>query len=270
MLLDRFKDKIVVISGASSGIGREMALQLARHGARVVLGARREEELRRVAEECAGRGGQAAYRRTDISREEDARALAELAVERFGGIDVLINNAGFTMYSPFEELRDLSVAERIMRVNFLGSVYLTYYALPHLKKSRGRLVAVSSLTGKTGVPTRSLYAASKHAMAGFFDSLRIELKKHGVSVTVLYPGFVKTPIRENALGPDGKPLGSSHIDEGSAMEVEEAVRRMLEAVARRKRELVMGARARLGLWLKLIAPSLVDRMAERSVSSGKT
>ncbi len=270
MSLEVFREKVVVISGASSGIGREMALQLASQGANLVLGARREELLGEVAEECGKRGGRAVYRKTDVTSKEDARALINLAVEKFARLDALINNAGITMYSPFEEIKDLSVADRIIQVNFLGSVYLTYFALPYLKETRGRLVAVSSLTGKTGVPTRSLYAASKHAMAGFFDSLRIELRKYGVSVTVLYPGFVKTPIRENALGPDGKPLGKSHIREEGAMDVEEAVRKMLTAVAKRKRELVMGTRAKIGLWLKLIAPSLVDRMAEKSISSGKT
>ncbi|HSH69482.1 MAG TPA: SDR family NAD(P)-dependent oxidoreductase, partial [Deferrisomatales bacterium] len=143
------------------------------------------------------------------------------------------------------------------------------HALPLLRKSRGRLAAVSSLAGRTGVPTRSGYAASKHAMTGFFDSLRIELAGSGVSVTVVYPGFVTTEIHTRAFGADGRPLGTSPLQEGVAMTAEECAARIVTAVERRRRQLVMTRRGRLGLWLKLIAPGLVDRIARNAIERGR-
>lgn len=126
------------------------------------------------------------------------------------------------------------------------------------------------MTGKTGVPTRSGYAATKHAMVGFFDSLRIEVARYGITVTIIYPGFVATRIRENALGKDGKPLGRSHIQEEKAMDAEKAAELILKAIARRKRELVMTFKGKIGPWLKLIAPGLVDKIAEKAIKKGKT
>jgi short-subunit dehydrogenase len=181
----------------------------------------------------------------------------------------LINNAGISMWTPFDQLQDLAILDRIMRVNYLGAAYLTYYALPHLKQTRGRLVAVSSLAGKYGVPTRSGYAASKHAMVGFFDSLRIELLETGVSVTIVYPGFVTSEIRERAFGADGQPLKQSPVRESEVMSAEECARIMIDAIARRKREAVMTLRGKLGQWLKLIAPGLVDKVARKAIEEGK-
>jgi short-subunit dehydrogenase len=156
-----------------------------------------------------------------------------------------------------------------MQTNYLGSVYCTHYALPYLKQTHGQIVGVSSLTGKTGVPTRSAYAASKHAMVGFFDSLRIELAPSGVSVTMIYPGFVSSNMRQHALGANGKPLGASPVRESQVMPVEECVRLMVGAMAGRKRELVMTLRGKLGQWLKLIAPGLVDRIAQDAITKGR-
>jgi len=146
----------------------------------------------------------------------------------------------------------------------MGAVYCTRHALPHLRAARGRIVGISSLAGRTGVPTRTGYSASKHAMTGFFDSLRIELDGSGVTVTMIYPGFVATGIRENATGPDGKPILVDPV-KGDAMGVEECVRRIVQAMERREREVVMTARGKMGLLLKVIAPSLVDRIAKRAV-----
>jgi NAD(P)-dependent dehydrogenase (short-subunit alcohol dehydrogenase family) len=202
-----------------------------------------------------------------VTDPEQCRALVDEAVERFGGIDVLVNNAGISMWARFEEVSDLTLFERIMRVNYLGSVYCTHHALPHVKRARGLLVAVSSLTGKTGVPTRTGYAASKHAMQGFFESLRIELLGSGVDVLVASPGFVRTGIRERVLGPDGEPTGASPRDEagGRTMSLEECTRILVRTIDRREREVVMTAAAKVGMWMKLLAPALVDRVALRAV-----
>lgn len=256
-----------VITGASAGIGEALALAYASRGKNVVLAARDENALQRVAERCERAGGKALVVKTDVTDQEQCRALIERAVEAFGGIDVLVNNAGVSMWARFDEITDLSVFERLMRVNYLGTVYPTHYALPYLKKSRGLIVGVSSLTGKTGVPTRSAYGATKHAMQGFLDALRVELRSSGVDVLVVSPGFVRTDIRAKALGPDGQPRRESPREEsdGDTMSLEECTRIIVDAIDRREREVVMTRKAKLGLWLKLIAPGLVDRIAERAV-----
>lgn len=266
-----FRDNVVVLTGASAGIGHEMALQLARQGARLVLAARDAAKLEEAAAACRALGAKAVAIPTDVGDEAQCRALVDGAVAEFGRIDTLVNNAGVGMWARFEEMTDLAPFERIMRVNYLGSVYPTYYALPHLKKTKGRIVAVNSLTGLTGVPTRSGYAASKHAAAGFFDSIRIELDGSGVTVTQVFPGFVRTEIRERAFGPDGQPLGrgNSPVREAEVMTAEECARLTLDAAAKRKRELVMTLRAKIGAKLKLIAPGLVDRIAKKAIEQGK-
>lgn len=263
------KDKVVVITGASKGIGAELARQLAAKGAKLVLAARNAAELEAVADECRKLGATAITVRADVAEERDCQAIVSGAVLAFGRLDTLVNNAGMSMWARFEEIEDVSVLERIMRVNYMGAVYCTRHALPYLRESRGRLVGISSLAGRTGVPTRTGYAASKHAMTGFFDSLRIELAGSGVSVTMIYPGFVATGIRENATGPDGKPIMVSPVQEGEVMNVEDCARRIVRAIERREREVVMTARGKMGLWLKLIAPALVDRIARRAIERGR-
>jgi short-subunit dehydrogenase len=264
-----FKDNVVILTGASSGIGRAAALQLAEQGAWLALAARDGERLEQVAVECRQYGGRALAVKTDVASESECRNLIERTAAEYGRIDTLINNAGISMWTPFEQLQDLAILEHIMRVNYLGAAYLTHAALPYLKQTRGRLVAVSSLAGKNGVPTRSGYAASKHALVGFFDSLRIELLETGVSVTIVYPGFVTSEIRERAFGADGQPLGKSPVRESEVMSAEECAHIMLDAVARRKREEVMTLRGKLGQWLKLFAPGMVDRVARKAIEEGK-
>ncbi|MEM7586385.1 MAG: SDR family oxidoreductase [Acidobacteriota bacterium] len=264
-----FRGNVVLITGASSGIGRELAHQLAAEGARLVLAARTREKLEEVAATCRERGGEAIVVEVDVSREHDCRRMVESCIAQYGRLDTLINNAGRTMWSLFEDLQTLRPVEEVMKINYLGSVYCTYYALPHLKQSRGRLVGVSSLTGKTGVPTRSGYAASKHAMAGFFDTLRIELIGSGVTVTMAYPDFVATETRHQAFGADGQPIGESPVREGEIMTAEACAQQIIVAVAKRKRELIMSTRGKIGMWLKLIAPGLIDRIALRAITRGK-
>src|SRR5690242_18733888 len=251
------KDNVVVITGASKGIGAELARQLAAKGAKLVLAARNLPELEAVAVECRASGAAVVAVKADVAVERDCQAIVAGAVLAFGRVDTLVNNAGMSMWARFEDIRDVSVLERIMQVNYMGAVYCTRHALPYLRQARGRLVGISSLAGRTGVPTRTGYAASKHAMTGFFDSLRIELEGSGVSVTMIYPGFVATGIRENATGPDGLPILVSPVREGEVMGAEECTRRIVLAMERREREVVMTARGRMGLWLKLLAPSLV-------------
>ncbi len=181
---------------------------------------------------------------------------------------MLVNNAGVSGHARFEEVTDFSWYETMMRVNHFGSVWCTRYALPHLKARRGLIVAVSSLAGKHGIPQRTAYSPSKFAQAGFFEALRTELLDTGVDVTVVFPGVVATDIRLHGYGPDGKPAGKSGLDETNAMPVEECARQIVAAMRLRRRELVMTARGKLGMWMKLIAPRLVDRMTLRALRKG--
>jgi NAD(P)-dependent dehydrogenase (short-subunit alcohol dehydrogenase family) len=264
-----FASKVVVVTGASSGIGKALCLALAPQRPRLVLAARDEEQLRTVAQACAEAGAETLVVRTDVSREDECRALVARAVERFGALDVLVNNAGIGMIARFDELQDLSVYERLMRVNYLGCVYLTFHALPHLKKSRGLIVVVSSLAGITGVPTRTGYAASKHAVIGFFDSLRVELLGSGVDITVAAPDFVVSEIHRRAVGPSGEPLGTSPMQEGRIMTTERCAELIVGAMQRRQRLLVMSLRGRLGRYVRLFAPGLIDKIARRAVERGR-
>ncbi len=263
-----FLDNVVVITGASAGIGLELARQLANAGARLVLASREPVILAAAADECRGLGADVIAVPTDVADSEQCRHLIHSAVEKFGRIDTLINNAGISMHARFDELSDVHAVDRITSINYYGAVYCTWYALPHLKQTAGRIVGVSSLTGRNGVPTRTLYAGSKHAMAGFFDSLRIELKATGVTVTMIYPGFVATDIAERALGPDGKPLGTRAVRKERVMQVDECASQIIDAAVSRRREVIMTARARLGLLVKAFWPERIDRMAELIVSRG--
>ena len=264
-----FVRNVVLITGASSGIGAELARQFATAGARLALAARSRERLEQVAVECRAQGAEAFVVVGDVGIEADCHRIVEATVVHFGQLDILVNNAGLGASGPFEAVTDLSVFERVMKVNYLGSVWCTAYALPHLKRTRGRIVAISSLTGLTGVPKRTAYAATKHAMAGFFDSLRIELANTGVSVTVIYPGFVFSEINQHALSPDGTPFGEQAYRRkpGETMETDECCRQILRATAARDRDLVMPWRGKIGRLLKLISPAFVDGIARRTIAS---
>jgi short-subunit dehydrogenase len=255
----------IILTGASEGIGRALALALASAGARVALAARDRGRLESLAQECRARGAEAVAVPTDVSNEQDCEWLVAETVKAFGGVDVLIHNAGVTMWSRFDALQDLSIFETLMRVNYLGPVHLTSQALPHLKQSKGLIVAVASLAGLTGVPERSGYAASKHAMIGFFDSLRIELAGSGVDVSVIAPDFVVTEIHKRAIGPDGQPLGESPMKELKIMTAADCATRIMRAIEGRERLVLMSARGKLGRWLKLFAPSLIDRIAAKAI-----
>ena len=267
--MSAWRDQVVVVTGASLGIGEDVATTLAGHGARLVLAARDEAGLQGVAGRCRQRGAAVEVVPCDITDELQCRSLVDRAAARFGRIDTLICNAGQAMWARAEEVTDWSVFERLVRVNYLGAVYCTLAALPHLRASRGRLVAVSSLAGKTGVPMRTGYSAAKAALNAFCDSLRIELVDSGVSVTVVCPGFVRTGSRARNLGSDGQALGRSPVSEDAMMLVAECTRQLLDAAEHRDRELVMTARARLGMWLKLFAPWFVDRMASTAMARGR-
>lgn len=258
-----------MITGASDGIGAELALQLAERGHKLVLAARSASALETVATDCRHRGGFAVAVPTDVMIEDDCRRLMARAIEAFGRIDVLINNAGLSMHARFDEIADWSTFERLWRVNCLGTIFCTRFAWPYLKpipgKPAGQVVGINSLAGRFGVPARTTYCASKFAQAGFLEALRIEAADHGIAVTVIYPGVVATEIRRHGLRGDGQPAGASGLDEANAMPVDVCARKIVKAVLRRRRELVMTSKGRFGLWLKLIAPRRVDNLARRAL-----
>ena len=260
-----FTGKTVLITGASEGIGRALALALAAERAQLALNARNEARLAAAVRECAARGAEALALPADVSRQEDCAAMVARAVAHFGTLDVLVNNAGLTMWSRFDALSDLSVCARLLATNYLGAVYATAAALPTLKATGGLIVAVASVAGLTGVPERSGYAASKHAMVGFFESLRIELAGSGVDVTIVTPDFVVSEIHRRAVGPDGRPLGVSPMRESHIMSADECANLMVGAMRRRHRLLITSARGRLGRWARLVAPAAVDRIAARAI-----
>jgi short-subunit dehydrogenase len=264
-----YAGKVVVVTGASAGIGRALCLELSAQRPKLVLAARDAAKLEEVAKDCRTLGAETLVLPTDVGVPAECEQLVARTVAHFGTLDVLVNNAGIGMIARFEDVQDLSVFEHLMRVNYLGCVYPTWHALPHLRKSRGQVVVTASLAGLTGVPTRTGYSASKHAVIGFFDSLRAELHGSGVAVTVVCPDFVVSEIHKRATGPDGRPLGETPMQESKIMTAEECARQTVAAMERRQRLAILSLRGRVGRFVRLVAPGLIDAIARRAVAEGK-
>jgi short-subunit dehydrogenase len=264
-----YTTKTVVITGASEGIGRALALQLAPQSPNLVLAARNESRLNEVVEQCIHIGAQAIAVPTDVTEEKQCASLIKTAVEKFGSVDTLVNNAGGTMWANVEDVEDLSIYEDLIKLNYLSGVWCTYHALPYLRKSKGLIVGISSVAGMVGVPTRTGYAATKHAQFGFFDSLRIELEGTGVDVTMVAPDFVKTQIHKRALKGDGTPLKETPLQEKQIMTSEQCAEMIVDAMGKRKRLLICSTRGIVGRWIRLIAPKWMDNVAKKAILSGK-
>lgn len=249
----------MVITGASSGIGEAMAKVYSQMGARVVLGARSEEKLQQLAAEIESAGGRAAYCAADVTKAEDCKRLIDTAVEAFGGIDVLICNAGISMRAIFDDV-DLDVLHRLMDVNFWGTVYCAKYALPYLQASRGSLVGISSVAGIHGLPGRTGYSASKFAMTGLLETIRVENLKKGLHVMVACPGFTASNVRFSALTADGSQQGATPREEGKMMTPEQVAHIVAKGIARRKRLCLMEIEGRATHFVKKFAPALVDKL----------
>jgi len=252
-----FKDKIVVVTGASSGIGEAIAREFARSGSKVVLAARSEERLSVITNELKSENYEAIFIKTDVSNEMDCRKLIEKAVEKYGTIDILINNAGISMRANFNDV-DLKVLHRLMDVNFWGTVYCTRYALPYLVEQKGSLVGVSSVAGFHGLPGRTGYSASKFAIHGFLETLRIENLKKGLHVMIIAPGFTSSEIRKNALTADGTKQGESPREEGKMKSPQYVAKCVLKGIKRKKRNKLLTWVGRLTALFQRIIPDFVD------------
>ena len=207
---DLFKNKVVIVTGASSGIGEAIAREFAINGSKVMLAARSEQKLALIVDEIKALNCDAAYVKTDVSIEENCKNLIDRTIEKYGTINILVNNAGISMRASFPDV-DIKVLHRLMDVNFWGTVYCTKYALPYLIQQKGSLVGVSSIAGFHGLPGRTGYSASKFAMHGFLETIRIENLKKGLHVMVIAPGFTSTDIRKHALTTHGYEQGESPL-----------------------------------------------------------
>lgn len=264
-----FKNKVVVITGASSGIGRALAEEMAKRGANLVLGARQYVTLCEITAQLEAKYDiKALAVQVDVSKEADCELLIQQSLVTFDKIDVLINNAGISMRALFNDL-DLSVLKNLMNVNFWGTVYCTKYALPEILKTKGSVVGVSSIAGYRGLPGRTGYSSSKFAMNGFMEALRTELLKTGVHVMVACPGFTTSNIRVAALAKDGEAHGETSMEEGKMMTAEEVASRIANGILARKRTLIMTGQGKLTVWLNKLLPALTDGLVFKHFTKEK-
>jgi len=258
------KNKVVIVTGASSGIGRATALYFAEKGSYVVLAARSAGKLRTVESEISKAGGTCLTVPCDVSNPADCENLIVKTIETFKQIDVLINNAGISMRAIFNET-DLHVIREVMDINFFGMVNCTKYALPQILKNKGSIVGVSSIAGYVGLPARTGYSASKHAMHGFLDALRIENFENKLHVLVACPGFTASNIRNSALTADGTAQGGSPRSEAKMMQPEEVAQDIYSSIVNRDQSLVLTREGKLAVFLSKWTPKLLQRMVFREM-----
>lgn len=256
---NKMKDKVVLITGASIGIGKALAFHFAAAGSKVVIGARKVADLEIVAKEIESKGGIAHFLPLDVTLQQSCEDFVSGAIAKFGKIDVLINNAGISMRALFQDL-DVSVIEKLMQVNFFGTVYCTKAALPHIMNSKGSIVGVSSIAGYRGLPGRTGYSASKFAMHGFLESLRTELLKKDVHVLLACPGFTESNIRKVALVADGGQQAETPLKEDKLMSAEEVATYIYNAVLKRKRSLTLTGQGKMTVFLNKWLPAFMDKM----------
>ncbi|MCK6609866.1 MAG: SDR family oxidoreductase [Bacteroidia bacterium] len=260
--------KVVIITGASSGIGEASAYAFAARKCRLVLAARNREKLNDVAAKCKLAGAETLVVSCDVSKEEECNTLIQSAIGQFGTIHVLINNAGISMRALFDQA-GISVIKQVMDINFWGTVYCTHAAMPYLLKEQGSVVGVSSIAGIKGLPGRTGYSASKFAMNGFMEALRIENLHKGLHVGVICPGYTASNIRNTALNKDGKSQAESPFDESKLMPAEAVAEEIVSMVVRRREERILTLQGKLTFWLNKFLPRWVDSLVYKTVSKEK-
>ncbi|MDI3526918.1 MAG: hypothetical protein PWR03_1101 [Tenuifilum sp.] len=260
--LKHLKNKVVVITGASSGIGEALTYEFAKYKCNIVIGARDFKKLSEISENLNNNGVKVIPVKTDVTQEHDCKNLIDETVKAFGRIDILINNAGVSMRALFKDV-DLSVIHRLMDVNFWGTVYCTKYALPYLIDAKGSVVGVSSIAGFHGLPGRCGYSASKFAMHGFLETLRIENLKNGLHVMIAAPSFTATNVRYSALTADGTPQGKSPRDEKKMLTPEEVAQKIVKGIVNKRRNLIMGIDGKISVLAQRILPKVIDHLLYR-------
>jgi len=253
------KNKVVVITGGSSGIGEALAEKFGREGSRILITGRNADDLNQAVANLRQKGITVSGFQADVSKEDDNRRMAEEAIRLYGTIDVLINNAGISMRALFSEV-DLDVVKKVMDINFYGVLYATKYCLPEIQKNNGSVVGISSIAGFRGLPGRTGYSASKFALNGFLEVLRTELLKTGVHVLTACPGFTASNIRKRALAADGSTQGESPRNEQKMMTADECARHIYNATVKRKRTLILTTQGKLAVFLNKWLPGVADKM----------
>lgn len=252
--------KVVLITGASSGIGESLAITGAKNGFQLALMARSEDKLQSVAAACSALNAEVMVFVGDVAVESDCKAFVDAAIQKFGTIDVLINNAGISMRALFNET-ETEVIHKLMDINFWGTVYCTKYAMPYLLQSKGSVVGVSSIAGFKGLPARTGYSASKFAMNGFLESLRCENLKTGLHVLIACPGYTKSNIRNTALDHTGKSQSETPLNEDKLMHPDEVAAKIWNGIAQKRRYLIMTGIGKATVFINKWFPGLADRLA---------
>jgi len=260
------KDKVVIITGASSGIGLATAKEFASLGASVVLAARRFELLQKIESELNAVGYDVFAVNVDVSKEEECKQLIELTMAKYGKIDILINNAGISMRALFRDVQ-IQVLKRLFDVNFWGAVHCTKYALPHLINAKGSVVGISSVAGIVGLPGRTGYSASKYALHGFLETLRIENLKNGLHVLILCAGFTKSDIRKKALTADGSQQGFTPREEEKMMLPEDVAKAIVRAINCKRNYVILTLEGKMTALVKRIAPRFLEFAAYMKMAS---
>ncbi len=253
------KDKVVVITGGSSGIGKALAEEFGKHGSKILITGRNRQDLDGAVTELQQKGVAVSGLQADVSVEEDNQRMVEEILRLYGKIDVLINNAGISMRALFEEV-DLRVVKKVMDINFFGALYATRYCLPEILKTKGTIIGISSIAGYRGLPGRTGYSASKFALNGFLEVLRTEMLKKGVHVLTVCPGFTSSNIRKKSLIKDGSSQGESPRDEAAMMSALECARRIYQATVKRKKIIILTTQGKLTVFLNKWFPGWMDRI----------
>ncbi|WP_200974271.1 SDR family oxidoreductase [Echinicola sp. 20G] len=264
----KFKDKVVIVTGATSGIGEACAMVFGKEGAKVAITGRNQVKLDNSLVTLQREGVECLGILADAGSEDDNRMMAEKVESHFGKIDILVNNAGISMRALFEEL-DTEIFHKVMDTNFWGTVYATKYCLPQIIKNKGSIIGVSSINGYRGTPARTAYTASKYAMNGFLESLRTEVMKREVHVLVACPGFTASNIRNNALTADGSSQGESPRNESDMMTAEEVAQHILKATLKRRRDLVLTREGKLAVFLNKWIPGIMDGIVYNHMAKEK-
>lgn len=253
------KDKVVIITGGTSGIGKALAFEFGLKGSKIVITGRNEQALTDTCGQLKAKGVTVLGVLADVTSREDNQRMADEVRKKFGGIDILINNAGVSMRAIFEEV-DTDVIRKVMDINFYGVVYATKACLPDILRNKGSIIGISSIAGFRGLPARTGYSASKFALNGFLESLRTELLHTGVHVLTACPGFTASNIRKRSLTEDGSMQGESPRAEEKMMTAEECAQHIYRATVKRKRTLVLTAQGKLVVFLNKWLPGFADRM----------